>query len=413
MTVLATSSMGSVLIFGASMYLSSADNAAFLSFWGVLMGVSSALSPVEQEISRQAAAAATRERKPGPNSVRAFAVSQTVAVTVAALLAVPLVNAQLFGQHRGLTIVAEIGIVAIPALYAMRGMFVGSGKIGRYSTILLAEAGTRLALFTGFIIAGLRGPSWLGFAVAGGSCAWLPFTLCIRESVDNSAPSEPWAALWRRMLGLILGSALTASVLTGYPALVKLVAPRGSEEALSGLFLAVSLIRSPLLLVLSPIQTLAVPTIVRVLQQTEGQRRIKQYAVAGAGGTLIVGLITSTVAFLVGPWMFHLLYRDKFVVSASTMAALGWSGTALAATMLTSTVLVARKQAGRVAAVWAAVAAVTLLLLASTYTIDVRAVLGAVVGPTVGLAVALVMVISGRDPEAGTGPENATVPQST
>ncbi len=396
--------MGYALLLLAGKHLSSAENAVFLGFWGLLMGVGSALSPVEQELSRQTALAAAQGHKPDLSAARTFAVTQTVAIAVAAVLAVPAVNGQLFDQHRELALVAGCGIVAFPALYAMRGLFIGAGQNGRYSAILLAEAAARLVLFVGFVVAGVSGLTWLAVAVAVGSCAWLPFAFRARGLVEPSRSSEPWGALWRRMLGLIVSAALTASVLTGYPAVVKLVAPRGSEDALGGLFLAVSLLRSPLLLVLAPIQTLAVPTVVRVLHQPDGARRLRRFAAMGAGGTLVIGLVVAAVAYVAGPWVFHLLYKDKFAVSAWTMAGLGWSGIALAATMLTVAVLVARKQTGRVVTVWAVVAGLSLLvLLASSGGIMFRAVLGATVAPTIGLAVALALVVAARDTAAGDG----------
>ncbi|HET6707590.1 MAG TPA: hypothetical protein VFH84_21655, partial [Amycolatopsis sp.] len=73
------------------------------------------------------------------------------------------------------------------------------------------------------------------------------------------------------------------------------------------------------------------------------------------------------------------------------------SGIALAATMLTVAVLVGRKQTGRVVTVWAVVAGSSLLvLLVSPGGILFRAVLGATVAPTVGLAVALALVAAAR-----------------
>jgi O-antigen/teichoic acid export membrane protein len=396
LTVLATSAMGYVLLLLAGRHLSSAENAVFLGFWGLLMGMGSAVSPVEQELSRQTALAAARDRRPDLGVVRAFAVTQLVAVAAAAVLAVPAVNARLFGQHRELALIAGCGIVAFPALYGMRGLFIGAGRSGRYAAMLLAEAGARLVLFAGFVVAGISGLTWLAVAVAIGSCAWLPFGGRARALVEPSPSSEPWSALWRRMLGLTLSAALTASVLTGYPAVVKLVAPRGSEDALGGLFLAVSLLRSPLLLVLAPIQTLAVPAVVRVLHRPDGAHRLRRITAAGAGATLVTGLVAAAVAYVAGPWVFHLLYRDKYPVPAWTMAGLGWSGIVLAATMLTVAVLVARKQTGRVVVVWALVAGLSLVvLLVTPGGILFRAVLGATVAPTVGLAVALALVIFG------------------
>ena len=403
-TVLATSAMGYALVIGATEYLGAAEGALFLTFWGLVMGVGSALSPVEQEVSRQTAEAVAAGRRPDSGTIRALAVTQAVAIAVVAVLAVPVANAQLFGEHRELALVAGGAVIAFPALYAIRGLLIGAGATGSYSTILLAEAGGRLLVFTAFLAAGLGGLTWLSIAVAAGSCMWLPFLSQVLGLIQKEPSREPWGALWRRMLGLIVSAGLTASVLTGYPVVVKLVAPNGSEDVLSGLFLAVSLLRSPLLLVLAPIQALAVPAVVRAVYQPGGARRLRRLVALGACATLVAGLLAGAMAYGAGPSTFHLLYPEKVVVPAWAMAGLGWSGVALAGTMLMASVLVARKQAGQVATVWAVVAWLSLLvLLLSPGEILFRAVLGATVAPTVGLAVALTVVRTTREADKGTG----------
>ena len=70
----------------------------------------------------------------------------------------------------------------------------------------------------------------LALAVAAGSFAWLLFIRQARSLVDLHADGDGWSVTLRRMLMLLLGAALTASVITGYPALVGLLAPGGDRD---------------------------------------------------------------------------------------------------------------------------------------------------------------------------------------
>ncbi|MGV9295407.1 hypothetical protein [Amycolatopsis sp. NPDC003676] len=398
LTIVAASILGYLVLLIAGKYLSPAENAVFLGFWGLVMGVGSALSPLEQELSRQTAVAEVAGARPDATVFRACAVSQSVAFVAAGLTLVPSVNAQFFGPRSSLGLVAFFGIAAFPALYATRGVLIGAGRSRAYSVILLAEAGLRMAAFLACVAAGIAGLTWLAVSVAAGSFAWLFFIPAARGTVDRSVPGEAWDAVLRRMLGLTVSAALTASVLTGYPAVVKLLAPSGSDDQLGGLFLAVSLVRSPLLLVLAPVQTLAVPMVVRITNRPDGAGRLRRIVAWGGVGALVAGVVAAVGAYVAGLWLFGLLYQDKYRISGWTMAALGWSGIMMAATLLAAATLVARKKTGSVVLVWAVVAAASFLVLVSAPGgIFFRAVAGATAAPTIGLLTAVACSLGNGD----------------
>lgn len=394
-TVGTTSVAGYLLLLIASSYLSAAENTIFLGFWGFIMGLGSALSPIEQEISRHTADAAAAGRRPDATVVRAFAVTQTIAIIFGLVALVPEVSNKLFGPNYSLGVVAMCGVVAFPALYATRGLLIGAGKVGEYSAILLAEALPRV-VFCGILVAmGVAGVPWFAAAVATGSFGWIFFATKARGAVDFDFHAESWRAVIPRMLGLILSAALTASVLTGYPAVVKLVAPLDSEERLAGILLAISLLRSPLLLILAPAQTLAIPTVVRISKQPGGARKLRRFVILGAGVAAFLGLAVSAIAYAAGPWLFNILYKGKYDVSSWVMACLGWSGIMLAAIMLAAAAMVARKKTSQVVAVWAAVAAASFALLVGIPgDIILRTVIGATVAPTCGLIIAILLLVS-------------------
>ena len=116
------------------------------------------------------------------------------------------------------------------------------------------------------------------------------------------------------------------------------------------------------------------------------------------GGLLALGLLVAAGAYVLGPWVFGLLYKERYNISSWTMAGLGWSGIALAATMLAVAAMVARKKTSHVLGVWATVSATGLILLICVPgDIVLRAVIGATAAPTLGLITATALLLIAQD----------------
>ncbi|MFI7120373.1 lipopolysaccharide biosynthesis protein [Amycolatopsis sp. NPDC049868] len=403
-SVFVSAGIGYALITLSGKVLTPAESVTFLGFWGVLMGVASALSPIEQELSRQAALASTSGTPLGGAAVRVFAVVASTALLVGISLLVPAVNHRLFGDHYGLGVLAAAGIVTLPALYAARGIFAGRNEFRPYSCLVLSESAIRLALFLGFAWLGAARLVPLAVAVTAGFLAWVPFGRRVPRLVDTRVTAEPWGPVVRRMSALMVAAALTASVITGFPAVVKWVVSAEDSTALAGVFLAVTLVRSPLLLLLAPVQSLAVPGFVRVLAGDAGTRRIRRLLVLGCLVTTLVAVLAGIGAFFLGPWLFHLLYQDKYQVTGWMMASLGWSGVLLGATMLVAAILVASGKTGQVLVAWAVVAlAGPALLSMAPGDLATRLAASLALAPTAGLAVAVTFVLaSGRGAKGST-----------
>lgn len=401
-SVFVSAGIGYALIALSGKVLTPAESVAFLGFWGVLMGVASALSPIEQELSRQAAAASTSGTPLGATAVRAFAVVASTAVLAGASLLVPAVNHRLFGDQYVLGVLAAAGIVTLPALYAARGVVAGRNEFRPYSFLVLSESAIRLVLFLGFAWLGAARLVPLAVAVAAGFLAWVPFGRRVRRLVDLRVRAEPWGPVVRRMSALMVAAALTASVITGYPAVVKWVVSAEDSTGLAGLFLAVTLVRSPLLLLLAPVQSLAVPGFVRLLASDAGTSRIRRLLILGCLATVLVAVLVGAGAFFLGPWLFHLLYKDKYAVTGWMMAGLGWSGVLLGATLLVAAILVASRRTGQVLVVWVVVAVGSPALLSvAPGDLESRVAASLALAPTAGLVLAVAFVLAaGREGSA-------------
>ncbi|WP_181775174.1 polysaccharide biosynthesis protein [Amycolatopsis pittospori] len=384
------------------------DNAVLLSFWGMLMGLGAALSPLEQEISRQSAHAALEGRKAGRPAVIAF-VTSIVAVGVAALFTlIPPVTDKVYGGQFALAVIVLAGGLSFAFQFAARGLLIGQNQVRSYSWLILVEAAVRILVVAALVVAGLTQLYWFAIAAATGSFAWLLFARGAARLVDPKLDvDEPAKPVVTNMLMLLAGAGLTASVITGYPALVSLLAPGGDKDKLGVLFLALFVARTPLTL-MAPVQALAVPTVVRLSSTEEGKHRLRRLLALGSAGALALAALGALIGWLIGPWVVRLVYGAKNDPEAWWMAGLVWSSILLAAMQLLAAVLVAQAKATKVLITWAAVVVATaLVLLFFPGDTVVRAVVGLAAGPTVGLLVVMGFVVRGT-PETGNARPSET-----
>lgn len=393
-SLLVAIALGYVLTLVATRWLGPENSKVYLSFWGILMGLGSALSPLEQELSRQSAVAALDGGKAGKPALRALTVgAATVAVVAGLTLVVPVLSDRLYAGNTALGVIVLFGAVAFACQFAARGLLVGQQRIKPYSGLVVAEAAVRVVVLFGIAAAGLTGVTSFAIAAATGSFAWLLFVKPVSGLVDPHADGDGWGPVTARILVLLTGAALTASVITGYPAMVSLLAPGGSDADVGVLFATLTVSRVPLLL-LSPLQALAVPTVVRLSGTEEGTRRLRRLLALGALGTVALGVVGALVGWLIGPWLVSLLYGSDFVARGWWVAWMVWGAVLLTALQLMTAVLVARKEASKVLVTWAVVAvatAATLLLVPGDPIL--KAVAGLAGGPTLGLVVVLMFVL--------------------
>lgn len=373
--------------------LSPADYGVFSSFWGLLMGLGSALSPLEQELSRQSAVASLEGGKAGKPALRALVIGMIIVVVIAGLSLVPAISERVYSGHTELAVIVLCGAISFACQFAARGLLVGQHKIRAYSWLVIAEAVVRMLGLGAVVVAAMTGLVPFAVAAALGSFAWLLFLRPAAALLDPHAEGESWRPLIGRIVLLLVGSGLAASVIGGYPTLIKLLAPTPDETDFGVLAAALMVARVPLLL-LSPLQALAVPASVRLSSTDEGMHKLRRMLALGTLGTLVLAAVGALVGFLIGPWLIKLLFKAEYVAQGWWMTGLVWGTVLLTAMQLMTAVLVARTQANKVLLTWASVAATTaLILLLFPGDAILRAVVGLAAGPTVGLAVVLVFVL--------------------
>jgi O-antigen/teichoic acid export membrane protein len=192
----------------------------------------------------------------------------------------------------------------------------------------------------------------------------------------------------------MVAAALTASVITGYPSLVTALTG-GAPGAAGGIvFAALTVSRLPLLLI-SPVQAVAVPFVARAHTAAgiDGGATLRKGLVLGCLAFGVLGVLAAAAAWLVGPWVVRLVYGPDYDVSAAAMALLVLSASLLAWVQLLSAALIALAAHRQMLTTWAvAVVSTVVWLLVSGLDVVATTAVGSLVGPVTALAFAVPVV---------------------
>jgi O-antigen/teichoic acid export membrane protein len=391
--------LGYVLTVACQRLLPPQEYAIFVTFWGLVMGLGSTLSPLEQELSRQSAVAALAGGKAGRPALRAVAVGVVVAAAFSLCLLIPPVNERLFHGEWSLALIVLCGGVAFACQFGIRGLLIGQHKVKAFSLLVVAEPAIRALILGVLFVSVAYNIVSLAIAVAAGSFAWLLFARPARRLLDPHVDGDGWGVTSRRMGMLLVGAALTAAVITGYPALVGLLAPGGDGDRVGALFAALVIARLPLTLI-GPVQSLAVPFVVRLSVTAEGRHKLRRVLALGAAASLVLAALGALVGMWLGPWAVRFVSGPGYDIDGWSVAGLVWSSVLLVPMQLLTAVLVARTQAKLVLVTWAVVTGTaSLLLLFLPGDTVFRAVVALAAAPTLGLAVVLAFVLR-RAPES-------------
>lgn len=366
--------------------LGPADFGLFVAFWGVLFGVGSSLSTIEQETARRAASTTTEE---GPPTGAVTAAAAAIAGLAAAVTLLPLLAARLYGQADSrIGVVVLVAALGFAVQFAVRGLLIGSGATRSYAWLIVAEAAARLGVLLALIALIHLDLQLAAVAVAVGSFAWLGWAGRARAALPvRGVTARVWRAATARAGSLMLGAALTASVITGFPTLVTALTDGAPGAAGGAVFAAITVSRVPLLL-FSPVQALAVPFVVRTHSTPgpEGTSALRRMLVLGTAGFLTLGVIGAAVAWVIGPWAVRLVYGPAYDVPAPAIALLVLSACLLAWVQLLSAALIALAAHRGMLLMWAAAVAATVTwLVVSPFGVVATTAVGSLMGPLAAL----------------------------
>lgn len=384
----------------ANRYLPPAEVTEFLLFWSVLFGIFGIIAGIQQEVTRAVGAVHIRGQAEGaPVVLAAGTVGGACAILTA--LTSPLWGPSTLPSHTFASVALLCGGVGLYAFHAaVSGASAGAGKWMLFSVCGGGEALWRLAAMA---VVSVGAASLLGLEAAAVSPVlfWIVLTIISPKArgLLRGRADVPYGRLMRNV-GLAMGSSTASAVLvTGFPVLLNASqnAPVGSETFLvmGALILAVSICRSPIMIPLQAFQGVAIASFLR-----QRHRPLAAFA-RPAGALLGVGAVGAIAAYVLGPWLFLLIYPPKpgaegayaSVASGLVLGALTFGSAIMALLVLSGTAVLALDLHRTYLAGWA-IAAVTTTALLFAVPIDIigRVMVALYCGPAAGVLVHLAVM---------------------
>jgi O-antigen/teichoic acid export membrane protein len=304
-------------------------------------------------------------------------------------------------------VVAALGFAV---QFAVRGLLVGSGTVRSYARLLVAEPALRLVILFGLLLTVGLDLRTAAIAVGAGSFAWLLWGVRARGIVPGRhLTAATWRAATARAGSLMLGAALTASVITGFPTLVTALTDGDPGASGGAVLAALTVSRVPVLRV-SPVQALTVPFVVRARERSAagGTSPLRRGLAVGTLGAVCLGLAAGAVAWAIGPWVVRLVYGDEYRIPGAAIALLVASACLLAWVQLLSAALIALSAHRAMLAMWAVAVGATVvwLLMSPLDVVDTTAV-GSLMGPLGALACGI-LLLARLTRTSGTAATSAT-----
>ncbi len=308
--------------------LSQAQMADLSVLWSIVYSIGLGLFfPIEQEVTRTAAARRVAGLGVAPLVRRGFLVALGVCAGVGALLAVgaPALAHRLLGGEAVLVVVTGAAIAAIAVYSPVRGVTAGTARFDLYGRQLGLDGILRIVLAAGLALWGPRSAAAFGLIL---TIAPAVATLAVARPVCRaSAPGPPstgrelgWAVL-PLMASMLIGQFALNSAVVG----ARLVAP-GRTALAAALLAALILIRIPVF-VFAALQASLLSGLAAAAAVGDGPR-VRRLVRHAAAVVSVLMVATGVPAVVVGPWLTRTLFAapaglgpaDFAILSAATFA---------------------------------------------------------------------------------------------
>lgn len=398
-SLVAAASGYAVLVIAANV-LDKAENADFLSFWGLLFFLFGALGGLQSEVTRSVhvartahlptrVATGTTAPEVAPGGALVLPLGLFVGGAMAAIIAVtsPIWAHAVLGSHPQVPVtLIALAVVAFAGHCTVAGTLAGRGQWTVYSQLVGAEALVRLLLAIAVGVAG-AGPLGLRAASATAAATWLLLTAVPRVRSVRQQRADATSRTFLTASGqAMVGAASSAGLVVGFPVLLRISTPADAFALAAPLLLAVQLTRAPLLIPLNAYQGVAITHF--LAHRDRGARPlIRLAAVIGA-----VGLVGAGAAALVGPWLMELLLGSGYRVGPVILGTLTLTAALLALLTLTGAATLALDGHRVYAIGWLAATVCSAAALLLPGSLEARVLTSLALGPLVGIAVHVLWV---------------------
>lgn len=380
-TIFAAASGFIVLIVAAGALGSEGYN-EFQAYWALFFALTGCIDGVMQETTRAVSVSRETGRR---GSGRPWRLGGLVAVIV--LVAVLLTGALWIGLLLSEQWTSAVGLMAFGlASYSFQavlsGILSGLGLWNQYAWLLALDSGIRLLLAVLAWAAGLGMWVYILLTVIG-AASWL--VVLAASPTARQALAAPidvsGRALARRAGSAMLASGASAALITGFPVFVQATSTEtaGAVVTISGIMMAVTLTRAPILV---PLQRFQSALIVRFVEHRD---RIYSALVRPVAAVLGLGVFGGVLAWLIGPWILRMLPIDQgFEVPGLILAILTFASACTGSLMITGAATLAVERHRPYVAGWMSASVIAFATLMLPLPLHITVCIALILGPVVG-----------------------------
>ncbi|MBM7051750.1 hypothetical protein [Rothia sp. ZJ1223] len=382
----------------SSRVLSVDDNKEFLVFWSLMSLVFATLLGVQQEAARLIGSQQDAVSNNKPGGARPLVVALGVGVLCAVVLALAspyLMNYVLSVNTGRSMLLVLIGTVA----YALHVYFIGAMaglKAWTLYGLLISTGGIFTLAASGIASLFSKDVFFFQLAFTATAFLWLVF-LAFSPTARSAARirvAEPASVVFKAMLWTLLTALAMAAVSTGFPVFLEATSSTSATEKaalLSAIILGISITRAPIMIPLQAFQGVAISHF--LAHQNQPVKALLKPVAVFIG----IGVVGAGAAFLLGPWLFDLIY-PKYAgqLSGAVLAVLTFAGALLALTTLSGTVALALNKHRLYLAGWVVALLVSLVCLVVGTDLVAKANIALIAGPLAGFAVHLAGIAKRR-----------------
>jgi hypothetical protein len=362
---------------------------AFSVFWSTLYLFGSAVSGVQQEVTRATHPSPRSERR---SMLRIFTIGAVlVLIGVTVLVGFALAPSAFAPAPVAMTVWFGVGLVGYLLMSVLAGVLYGLESWATIAGLTIADALIRAALVTaglahGVPIGALAALIAIPFGLAVG-IVWLTVR---RRLVGRFVLDVGPRALSMNALRTCMGAGAMGVLVTGLPLLLRTAMPTADPVFLAGLILVITITRAPLIIPLMALQSYLVVEFRRSSVHVWGV--LSRYLLILASVTAVL----AGAAWVGGPALIDFISEERFVVEPATAAVVVASAGLVAAMCITGPALLARGLHNRFLAGWVLAASATILFLILPLETGLRTALALLAAPALGVIVHVFSVRSSR-----------------